>query len=295
MSKPSKVKIWLDSCRPKTLPASIAPVMIGAAMAYDIFRIDMLILALTFAAAILIQIGTNLANDYYDFIKGADTSKRQGPVRATQAGFVKPAQMKAAFLLAFALACVCGLYLVFKGGIVILLTGVISLALGVLYTAGPFPLAYYGLGDFFVLVFFGPVAVAGTYYLQTKTVDVAVMIAGLGPGLISTAILTVNNFRDKDTDRSAGKKTLTVRFGGRFSVIEYAAALIGACIIPVWLCLIKRSNWLCLLAVATIVPAGLLIKIICSKPDGQTLNNLLARTGKLLILYSVLFSIGWIA
>lgn len=289
----SKLKIWLASFRPKTLTASIAPVLIGAALAFKDGQIDPLVLALTFAAALLIQIGTNLANDYYDFLKGADTKHRLGPTRATQAGLVTPKQMKFAFLFTFALAASCGLYLVYKGGVPILTIGMVSIICGILYTAGPFPLAYYGLGDIFVLIFFGPVAVGGTYYLQTHAINSNVIIAGLAPGLISVAILTVNNLRDISTDKSANKKTMAVRLGPNFAITEYITSIIAACLIPVFICYSIKSNYWCLISTLTLIFAAGPIKTILSKPDAATLNQMLAGTGKLLIIYSTLFAIGW--
>lgn len=287
-------KIWVDCCRPKTLTASVAPVLIGAAMAFDDGGIDAVVLILTFAAALLIQVGTNLANDYYDFVKGADTETRVGPTRATQAGLVTPGQMRKAFLFTFALAAGCGLYLVYKGGLPILAIGLVSIVCGVLYTAGPLPLAYYGLGDIFVLVFFGPVAVGGTYYLQTNSINSSVIVAGLSPGLVSVAILTVNNLRDISTDKIANKKTLAVRFGSRFAISEYMISVIAACLVPVVLCVVWKSNYWCLLSLLTLFFAAGPMKTILSKPDAGTLNETLARTGKLLIIYAVLFAIGWV-
>jgi len=294
MTTKSKLKIWIESFRPKTLTASVAPVMIGAAMAFDKGSLDLVVLALTFAAALLIQIGTNLANDYYDFKKGADTETRVGPTRATQAGLVTPSQMKIAFLLTFALAVACGLYLVYVGGIPILAIGLVSIICGILYTAGPVPLAYYGLADIFVLVFFGPVAVGGTYYLQTHTIDPYVLLAGLAPGLFSVAILTVNNFRDIETDKAANKKTLAVRFGQKFAIAEYITAVIAACLIPAVIYVLTLSNKLSLISLSALLITPLLIKTILSKPNADTLNEMLARTGFLLIFYSFIFSLGWV-
>lgn len=244
-------------------------------------------------AVLMIQIGTNYANDYYDFIKGADTEKRQGPVRATQAGLVSAAAMKRAFIIMFGLALTAGLYLVLKGGIPILLVGSISIACGILYTAGPFPLGYVGLGDVFVLSFFGPVAVAGTYYLQAGQIQLPVILAGLSPGLISTALLTINNIRDYATDKIAGKKTLVVRLGVGFGIIEYYACIIIACFIPVLLSLITLSHIYGNIALLTLLFAWSPMRKLLCRPGPDTLNGLLAQTGRLVLIYSVLFSIGW--
>ena len=290
----SKLKIWLSSARPKTLPAAISPVMIGAAMAFNDGDINAVILIITFAAAILIQIGTNFANDYYDFLKGADTHHRTGPTRATQAGLVSPAEMKKAFVITFTLAIILGFFLVLKGGLPILIIGISSVLCGVLYTAGPFPIGYVGLGELFVLIFFGPVAVGGTYYLQRADITGAVLIAGLAPGLLACAILTVNNLRDISTDKTAGKKTLIVRFGYNFGVAEYLFCMITACLVGVYLCISCRCHYLSMLCLLTLVAAFQPIKTICAKPTAEQLNKILAQTGMLLVLFSVLFSVGWI-
>ena len=291
--KPSKLKIWAISARPKTLLAALGPVMVGAAMALGDGDIHVGTLILTFAAAVLIQIGTNFANDYYDFIKGTDTSDRAGPTRATQAGLVSPLQMKKAFIMTFALAIIPGGMLVLRGGLPIAVIGVASVICGILYTAGPFPLGYTGLADLFVLIFFGPVAVGGTYYLQRLGINSNVLVAGLAPGLLAVAILTVNNLRDISTDRTAGKKTLVVRFGYKFGVGEYFFCIIGACLIPVYLCITNNSHYLCVITVLTLIAACRAMKTVCTKPSASELNKLLAQTAMLLIIYSVLFSIGW--
>lgn len=288
----SKLKIWAGSTRPKTLLATIGPVAIGSAMAFGEGEIDAVILVVTFLAAIFIQIGTNFANDYYDFVKGADTEDRTGPVRATAAGLVSPGEMKKAFIITFGMAIVLGLFLVLKGGVPILVIGVASVICGLLYTAGPFPIGYLGLGELFVLVFFGPVAVGGTYYLQRGNVTGEVLIAGLAPGLLATAILTVNNLRDISTDKAAGKKTLIVRFGYKFGVAEYLFCVIGACLIPVYICVSCSWHCPCMISLLTFIAAWRPIKTVCSKPTPEQFNKVLAQTAVLLIIYCVLFSIG---
>ncbi|RMF56518.1 MAG: 1,4-dihydroxy-2-naphthoate octaprenyltransferase, partial [Calditrichaeota bacterium] len=197
-------KVWLMASRPRTLGAAIAPVLMGLSMAYADMGLHMPSAIATLICALLIQIGTNFANDYYDFVQGADTGERLGPTRATQAGLVTPQAMKKAFIMVFSVAFLIGLYLIWRGGWPIFLIGVLSILFGILYTGGPYPLGYNGLADIFVLIFFGPVAVGGTYYLQTLQINGLVLIAGLAPGLISTALLTVNNLRDVITDRQAG-------------------------------------------------------------------------------------------
>lgn len=290
----TSLKIWTHAARPKTLPAGIAPVLIGTAMAYTDGHFHLAIFAAIVFAVLMIQVGTNYANDYYDFIKGADTEERQGPIRATQAGLVSAVAMRRAFILMFGLALVTGLYLVWEGGIVVILIGLASIACGLLYTAGPWALGYLGLGDLFVLLFFGPVAVGGTYYLQTNQIHSTVILAGLAPGLISTALLTINNIRDFRTDKIAGKKTLVVRFGIPFGIVEYYACIVIACMIPVFLSFHTQSHPYCNLALITLAFAWGPMRTLYRKPGPDTLNHLLAQTGKLVLIYSLLFSIGWI-
>jgi len=290
----STCKIWIDSARPKTLPAAVAPVMMGGAMAYGAGPIDGMTLAVILFCAICIQIGTNYANDYFDFVKGTDTAARVGPTRATAAGLVTPRQMLWATVIVFSLSLLGGLYLVWQGGWPILIIGVTSIACGILYTAGPFPLGYLGLGDLFVLVFFGLIPVAGTFYLLTGNWDLRAWLAGIGPGLLSTAILAVNNYRDRHTDREAGKRTLVVRWGDGFGAGEYVFALVGAFHVPVLLVIVTGAHYGVLLTLVSVVPGIRLIHTFLTAHEPQVFNDLLARTGKLLVLYSGLFSVGWL-
>ena len=284
----------MHAARPKTLWAGVAPVLVGSAMAFADGHFSFAVCAATVFTVLMIQVGTNYANDYYDFVKGADTETRLGPVRATQAGLVSAAAMRRAFLLVFGLALVMGLYLAWRGGTAIIVIGLASIACGILYTAGPWPLAYLGLGDLFVLLFFGPVAVAGTYYLQANQIHSTVIMAGLSPGLISTALLTINNIRDYSTDTIAGKKTLVVRWGLTFGRAEYCSCLVIACLMPAFLSLYTQSHPYCNLALITLLLAWHPIRTLGRKPGPDTLNHLLAETGRLVLIYSLLFSIGWL-
>jgi len=290
----SKIHIWLSAARPRTLWAAIAPVIIGTAMAFSDGKPHLLSALLALFSAMLIQIGTNFANDYFDFIHGVDTRDRLGPTRATGAGLVKPNQMKWAFILTFTLAFLLGLYLIYRGGWPILVIGILSILCGVLYTSGPYPLSYNGLGDIFVLIFFGPVAVGGTYYLQALDITLPVILAGLSPGLISTALLTVNNLRDIYTDRKTGKKTLAVRFGEFFSRMEYLVAMLIACLMPVLLIVIKPGHPYAIAAISVFLFALPSIRAVLFQDIDTRLNLVLARTGRLLLLYSLIFSLGWI-
>lgn len=289
------LKIWFDATRPKTLPAAAAPVIMGSAMAFHdgLFHLFSAFAALT--AALLIQIGTNFANDYYDFLKGADTKERLGPTRATQAGLIKPNIMKIAFIITFSIAFLIGLYLIFRGGWPVLFIGIFAIMFGVLYTAGPYPLGYNGLADIFVLVFFGPVAVGGTYYVQSLDLNLVVLLAGLAPGLISMAILTVNNLRDINTDAKAGKRTLAVRFGAGFARYEYLLSIISALLLPLILVYMTSENYFSILALFAMIPAIPGIRTVFNGTAGQPLNKVLADTGKMLFIYSIIFSLGWIA
>jgi len=312
----SSLKVWLMAARPKTLPAGVAPVLVGTGFAYADGGLHVASAVCAFLGATLIQIGTNLANDYFDHAKGVDTAGRLGPTRVTQAGLAAPGKVLAASALAFALACVPGLYIVIRGGWPFVIIGLASIACGVLYTAGPYPLGYLGLGDLFVLVFFGPVAVAGTYYVQTLELSRPILIAGLGPGFLSVAILTVNNLRDVEQDHAAGKKTLPVRFGRAFAKAEYVGCFLIACIVvPAAIAALYGRWWILLAALTLPVAVPTVLAILGSRPGSdyeyehehdagdprpqtrnprpETLNSALATTGKLLILYSVLLSIGW--
>jgi 1,4-dihydroxy-2-naphthoate octaprenyltransferase len=291
----SKVKIWINSTRPKTLWAAVGPVLIGTTLAFDGGGFHAITFLATLAAAVLIQIGTNLSNDYFDFVKGADTEERTGPIRATQAGLVSPVSMLRASVGVFGLAAIFGFYLISRGGWPIMVVGVLSILSGILYTAGPLPLGYLGLGDLFVLLFFGPVAVGGTYYLQTHSINAIVIIAGLAPGLISTAILAVNNLRDRQTDKAAGKKTLVVRLGRGFGIFEYIACVVATSVIPVVLCWFTKGHYGCLISLIALFFAWKSIHAVYSKGDDATMcNQVLGDTGGFLVLFSILFSVGWI-
>ncbi len=289
----SPTQIWLLAARPKTLPAAIAPVLIGIVMAHESGGFDLWAAVAALLGAVLIQVGTNFANDYFDFKSGADEGNRLGPMRVTQAGLVSPTAMKTATTMVFLLAVLCGTYLVWRAGWPIVIVGSLAVLFGLMYTGGPYPLGYNGLGEIFVLVFFGPVAVAGTYYVQTLSFSEPAVMAGLAPGLLSVAILSVNNLRDIDGDRMAGKRTLAARFGRRFARIEYALAVIVASVIPVLMYLRYHDHQWAMLTVL-VIPLALpsIAKMFFS--SGRDINPVLAATGQLLLTYSLLFAIGWL-
>ncbi len=291
---PSRINIWILAARPKTLWAAVGPVMVGTAMAYERGLVAWLAALAALFGSVMIQVGTNFANDYSDWKKGADAHNRLGPTRVTQAGLVKPRTMKLATAVAFSLASIAGIYLVWRAGPPIAIIGALSILSGILYTAGPWPLGYIGLGDIFVLIFFGPVAVGGTYYVQALEMDAVVLMAGLAPGLLATAILTVNNLRDMDGDKAAGKKTLAVRFGRTFARVEYLLAIVVASLIPILLYIQTREHLYSLSAVAVPVVALPALRKVFTSRDGSALNDVLAATGKLLLLYCLIFSFGWL-
>ncbi|MBA94245.1 MAG: 1,4-dihydroxy-2-naphthoate polyprenyltransferase [Rickettsiales bacterium] len=288
---PMALKYWLLATRPKTLAASLAPVIIGLVLASPYVSIINGYAYITLLCAMLIQIGTNLANDYYDFKKGTDTKQRKGPTRMAQAGHIKPIQLKKVAITVFTLAFIFGLILVYQGGLPILLIGIISIICGFWYTAGPVALAYIGLGDLFALLFFGPIAVGGTYYIQTLTLHSNVIILGIGIGLLATGLITVNNIRDIEEDKQNNKNTLIVRFGTTFGKIEYISCLLLSSYIL--FTHIPYSNTL----LFALIPYSLLIihnsyKLITKK--GEILNKVLAQTGILIISYAIILSIAFL-
>jgi 1,4-dihydroxy-2-naphthoate polyprenyltransferase len=287
------LKSWMLAARPKTLPAAIAPVVIGAALAFADGKGNLPSALLAALCALLIQIGTNYANDYFDFVKGTDAPGRLGPTRATAAGWVTPQAMKCAFLFVFGLAALAGIPLLIRGGWPTLIIGALCIAAGILYTGGPFPLGYNGLGDLFVFIFFGLVAVGGSYYVQALEITSVVLLAGVAPGLLSTAILIVNNLRDVENDRIAGKRTVPVLFGVAFGRGEYLFCLLFACIgTPLTLVLLKFTPLPVMMASFSLLFSIPPLKTLFREPPGAVYNHVLAQTGRLLLVYSVLFSIG---
>lgn len=285
---------WILAARPKTLWASIAPVVVGTALAYGDGAHHWPSALIALACAVLIQIGTNFANDYFDYEKGADTEERTGPLRVTQSGMVPPTTMKWATAVIFFFACVGGAILTWRGGWPIAVVGLLCILSGLLYTGGPYPLGYLGLGDLFVLIFFGPVAVGGTYYVQALQLNTTVLVAGMGPGLLITAILTVNNLRDIEVDRKAGKRTLAVRFGKTFTRWEYAFLVLVGISIPPFLYLRSGQHLSSLLSLLVVLPAISTLKGVFGHAEGPSLNPVLANTARMSLLYSLLFSVGWL-
>ncbi len=282
-------KIWISAARPKTLAAGISPVLLGTAQALSKGFFDPLLFLMTLLTALGIQITTNFANDYFDFQKGADTEKRKGPLRVMQAGLVSIPDMKKAIAISIASTALIGSYLILQGGLPIFLLLSLALILAILYTAGPYPIAYIGLGDLFVLVFFGPVAVGGTFFLQTGILNIEPILAGMALGAISAEVLSINNLRDVEEDKIANKKTLIVRFGKQFGKVKYVVSLAFAALIPLFF---FQSHPLTLLAELFLLPAIPCIRQVLLEENSKNLNSILVKTGQLVLIYATLFSIG---
>jgi 1,4-dihydroxy-2-naphthoate octaprenyltransferase len=288
----SHSRLWILASRPRTLPAAIAPVLVGTALAASEDEFHVLPFLAAMVGSTFIQIGTNLSNDYSDARRGADTEDRLGPVRVTAGGLMPPRHVLAGTYIAFGIAVAAGLYLAAVAGWELLVVGVASILAGVLYTGGPRPYGYEGLGELFVFVFFGIVAVVGSYYVQTEELRWEAFALAVPVGLLSSAILVVNNVRDIDTDRRAGKHTLAVKLGRERARALFTAMVVLSFAAPVViLALGGLTPWLLITLAA--LPLGVpLIKTVSSRSDGPALNRALAGTGRLLAVFSVLLSAG---
>jgi 1,4-dihydroxy-2-naphthoate octaprenyltransferase len=290
--RPSGVRIWLTAARVRTLPAAVAPVLVGTALAgyHHVFHPLRFIAALI--GAIFIQVGTNLSNDYSDARRGADTEDRLGPVRVTAGGLVPPRQVLIATYVSFGVAVLAGAYLIAVAGWELLLVGAASILAGVLYTGGPKPYGYEGLGELFVFLFFGIVAVAGSFFVQVEHLEWEAFALAVPVGLLASAILVVNNIRDIDTDRRAGKRTLAVRLGRDrartlYAVIVYLAFVL----VPVTWLFGPLEAWV-LLAWLTLPVAVPVVRVVRNRADGASLNEALAQTGILQLAFCMLLSAG---
>jgi 1,4-dihydroxy-2-naphthoate polyprenyltransferase len=285
------LRIWVVAARPRTLPAAIAPVLVGTALAGSEGTFHALRFIAALGGSIFIQIGTNLSNDYSDAHRGADTEERLGPVRVTSAGLVAPRQVLLATWLAFAVAVAFGAYLIAVVGWELLLVGAASILAGVLYTGGPRPYGYEGLGELFVFFFFGLVAVAGSYYVQTERLRPLAIGLAVPVGLLAAAILMVNNVRDVDTDRRARKRTLAVRLGRLGARRLFAATLLAVVVATIVLAATAAKPWLLLgLGAVPLMPP--LLRTVGTRVDGPSLNAALASSGRLLAVYALLMSAG---
>ncbi len=289
----SPVRAWILAARPATLPAAAVPVIVGAAIAMsEGAQFRALVFVVTLACALLIQIGTNFANDYSDFHRGADHAGRLGPVRVTQSGLISANDVRRGIIAAFGLAVLLGMWLVYVGGWPILAIGVASVIAGLAYTGGPFPFGYYALGDLFVFVFFGLIAVAGTAYLQLGHWSRFSILLAIPTGLLVTNILVVNNLRDLPTDKAARKRTLAVLIGDKATRAQYALFALAAFAIPVVIALRNANHHTLLLPLAVLPMAIGLIQKVAKGTSGRDLNPILKKTGKLLLFFGILLSIG---
>ena len=282
---------WGLAIRLRTLPAAAAGVVTGSALAWrdGFFRLDAALACLL--TALLLQIGSNLANDVFDYERGTDTPDRLGPLRVTQAGLLTPSQVKFGMFLVFGLAALLGLYLAWLGGWPVIVLGLAAIVSAIAYTGGPFPLGYYGLGDLFVFIFFGLASVAGTYYVQARSISAAAWWMAIPPGLIITAILVVNNLRDIENDRKGGKHTLAVILGERASKIEYLICMIAAYLVIPVAATLHIVPWTSLLTWLSLPLAIKAARTVLTQ-KGRLLNGALAGTGQTALLFSLLFWLG---
>lgn len=287
-----KIKTWVEAARPKTLAAAFTPVLVGAGISWYDQALSVTSTSIAFLCAFLIQIGTNFANDYFDFVKGADTDERIGFTRATAAGLISPKAMLNATIISMSLAFLFGLYLVWIGGWVILVIGLLSLLFGVLYTGGPYPLGYNGLGDIFVFIFFGIVAVMGTYYVNALEWSEASFWASLSVGALCTNILVINNLRDVEQDAKVGKRTLGVMFGDTVLRWEYTFMILLAYAIPPHFYVqLNYSIWIFLPFL--VLPIAIMHAFkVWTETDKRNLNSLLENTARFMALFGLLFTLG---
>ncbi len=291
----TRLQAWILASRPRTLTAAAAPVFVGSGLAHGHGSFSALPALAALGGALLIQIGTNLANDYYDHLRGGDTEERVGPIRVTQSGLIPPGVVKRATFLVLGLALIPGLYLVWIGGVPILLVGVASLVCAVAYTGGPFPLAYHGLGDLFVFVFFGLVAVGGTFWVQALSFGPEILLAGAGMGALSTAILVVNNLRDLETDERAGKRTAAVRLGHagtKFELLFLALMGFGAPIVGILFYGWTPLSLFCFGAIPPAISAARILAPYAPGGDPRVLIPPLGMTAQAAGLYGLLLGLG---
>ncbi|HKI78414.1 MAG TPA: 1,4-dihydroxy-2-naphthoate polyprenyltransferase [Ignavibacteriaceae bacterium] len=288
---PSKFQSWVLASRPKTLLASVVPVVVGSALAISENKFVWLYSLIALCCSLFIQIGTNFVNDLYDFLKGADNEKRKGPLRVLANGFISVKEMKVASVVVFLAAFLLGLILVYTGGKIVLIIGVLSIIAGIAYTAGPYPLAYHGLGDIFVFLFFGFVGTVGTYYVQAHNFSVLSFLVSIPVGALVTNILVVNNYRDVEEDRAANKHTLAVILGRTFTQYQYIFLLILSFLVPCILFFKYEFRFWIFLPFLTFPLAVKLVKMLFTL-DGLELNKTLELSAKLSAIFGLLFSIG---
>lgn len=293
MIQPS-IKLWVQAARPWTLGVALSPILMGTAIAHTEGGIHWLAASAALFGGILIQIGTNLANDYFDFKKGADTSTRVGPQRVTQAGLISPDTVRNGFLLCFTLAFLIGIYLVYLGGWPIVIIGLVSLLLALIYTGGPFPLAYHGLAELPAFLFFGPIASATTTYVQIGSWSPSSIVAGSAAGFFSLALLSINNLRDFEEDRKVGKLTLIALFGREFGVYEYSLSVLVATLTPLVFLILAPAHSLAAITSSTAFMALYAIRITKHFQKPEELLPVLKMTAKLQAIFTIIFIVSWV-
>jgi len=293
MNTDSKLNSWILASRPKTLLAAVVPVMVGSALAISMKKFSLPYSIVALLCSILIQIGTNFTNDLYDFLKGSDTVKRKGPRRVLASGLITVNLMKLAIVLVFGLTFLIGLYLVYSVDLLILWVGIFSIIAGIIYTAGPFPLAYNGLGDVFVFIFFGIIGTMGTFYLHTQEISILSLVVSIPVGALITNILVVNNFRDIEEDREANKMTLAVILGREFSRGQFIFLILISYTVSVVLYFYFNFSLWIFLPFATLPIAIILIKMLYTL-NGEKLNKTLELSAKFAGLFGLLLFIGLI-
>ncbi len=291
LQKSSKLDYWIMASRPKTLLAAFVPVIVGSSIAYHDGKFQPLAALVALICALLIQTGTNFVNDLYDHLKGTDTEERVGPQRVLASGLISPAEMKRAIVITFGITFLLGLYLVYISTYITLIIGIVSILAGIAYTAGPYPLAYNGLGDVFVFIFFGLVGTIGTYYVQALDVTPLAVWASIPVGALITNVLVVNNYRDIDQDSKAGKNTLAVKYGKKFTRIQYVVFTVVSYLILFVVYFTYKKSIFVFLPVLSLPLAIKLVKMIYTFKD-QQLNKTLELTAKLSAIYGLLFAAG---
>jgi 1,4-dihydroxy-2-naphthoate octaprenyltransferase len=291
---PSRARVWYLAARPPTLPAAVVPVLVGTAVGVSEASFRPLVFIAALVASLLIQIATNFANDLSDFHKGADNETRVGPLRVAQSGLITPGDLKRGIVVTFGLAMLAGLYLIYIGGWPILLIGIFSILSGLAYTGGPWPLGYHGLGDLFVFIFFGVIAVAGSAYLQTGDVTGLALAASVPVGMLVTNILVINNLRDVETDRVAGKHTLAVLLGASTVRGQYLLFIAVTYLMPLVLWQLAGASPFVLLSWLTLPLAAKLVRIVLAGTSGPPLNRVLKATGQLHLLFGILLALGFL-
>lgn len=285
---------WFIAIRPKTLTAGLSPVILGFTFALKEGFFNFRILTMVVIATLAIQIGTNLINDYYDFLKGIDNKKHAGFAKVLVEGMISLQAMRKAIFAILTIAALASAYLISKGGWPIALIAASSIFFAITYTAGPFPLGHLGLADFIELIYFGPIAVGGTYYLMTKNISSYVILGGFIPGFLSLAILAIDNLRDYHTDKENGKKTLCVRFGRKFAQFEYYFCIFMGFFIPILLVAMTKKNFLCLSCFILLPLYKTCLDAVKSNHSADELNKALKQTAASLLLFTLIFSTGWL-